>query len=257
MVEDEQAVSEVRAYLNTVKGFKSVSIHCRAENFGLATSIISGVTEVLSDYKTIIVLEDDMVTSSVFLRYMNNALLKFANDEDVISIHGYMFPVDTSDLPEAFFLRGADCWGWATWSHGWDQFNPDGQMLLDELCARGLEKDFDYANSYPYLDMLKDQIKGLNDSWAIRWYASAFLANKLTLYPGCSLVHNIGNDGSGVHSKDSRQMDVNLRTEPIKLDNIPLNENTKAKLAIIRFYHRQAPSWWIRILKKLFKMWAS
>lgn len=51
--------------------------------------------------------------------------------------------------------------------------------------------------------MLEDQIRGKNNSWAIRWYASAFLKNKLTLYPKNSFVKNIGVDGSGTHGIES------------------------------------------------------
>ena len=120
-----EAVDEVRTYLTTVKGFRSVTVHHRPHNFGLAKSIIEGVTEVLQQYERVIVLEDDLVTSPFFLTYMNQALERFANDNRVVSIHGYVYPVRGA-LPEAFFLPGADCWGWATWRRGWACFNPDG-----------------------------------------------------------------------------------------------------------------------------------
>ena len=77
-------------------------------------------------------LEDDLVTSRYFLKYMNEALNHYAHDERVASVHGYVYPVN-DPLPETFFLRGADCWGWATWRRGWECFNADGQYLLDEL----------------------------------------------------------------------------------------------------------------------------
>ncbi len=39
----------------------------------------------------------------------------------------------------------------------------------------------------PLQKCLKNQIEGKNNSWVIRWYAYALLANKkLTLYPGKS-----------------------------------------------------------------------
>jgi hypothetical protein len=50
--------------------------------------------------------------------------------------------------------------------------------------------------------MLKDQISNKIDSWAIRWYASAFINNKYTLYPSITLIYNIGFDNSGVHGRD-------------------------------------------------------
>lgn len=133
----EPAVDAVRAYLATISGFRSTTIHRRPHNLGLAQSIIQGVTQVLAEHDSVIVLEDDMVTSPHFLTYMNEALDLFANDERVISIHGYTYPVK-QPLPEAFFLPGADCWGWATWRRGWALFNPDGQMLLDQLKRHNL-----------------------------------------------------------------------------------------------------------------------
>jgi hypothetical protein len=217
--ESQPDVIEVRAYLKKITGFRSVTIHHRPCNLGLAKSIISGVTEVLEKYECVIVLEDDLVTSPYFLTYMNEALVKYAGDDRVISIHGYVYPV-MKTLPEAFFLRGADCWGWATWRRGWNLFNPSGQLLMAELKGQGLMNKFNFNGTYSFSHMLEQQIKGANDSWAVRWYASAFLANKLTLYPGRSLVHNIGNDGSGVHCDKSSAYDVFLSLTPIDLNGI-------------------------------------
>lgn len=214
--EDEVAVKEVRSYLSTIKGFRSVTIYHRAYNFGLAKSIIEGVTEILENHDSVIVLEDDIVTSPYFLTYMNDALKRFKNDDRVISIHGYVYPTKEK-LPEAFFMKGADCWGWATWKRGWDFFNPNGEMLIKELERRGLIKEFDFNGAYSFSKMLRNQIQGKNDSWAVRWHASAFLAGKLTLYPGRSLVHNIGNDSTGSHCGSSSIWDVSLSSTPVDL----------------------------------------
>jgi hypothetical protein len=232
-----QTVTAVRKYLQTITGFRSVSIRPRPHNFGLAKSIIEGVTEVLSRYERIIVLEDDMVTSSYFLGFMNEALDSFADDERVVSVHGYVYPVQQS-LPEAFFLRGADCWGWATWRRGWALFNPDGQDLLDELKRRDLIKAFNFNGAYGYSQMLESQIKGANDSWAIRWYASAFLADKLTLYPGRSLVHNIGNDSSGTHCGSNSTHDAALSNSMIGLSGIEVKHSELGFSVFERFFRR-------------------
>jgi hypothetical protein len=230
-----QAVTAVREYLQTITGFRSVTIHLRPHNFGLAKSIIAGVTEVLSHYERIIVLEDDMITSPHFLSYVNEALDRFADDERVISVHGYVYPVQHA-LPEAFFLRGADCWGWATWRRGWALFNPDGQALLNELKRRDLIKAFDFNGAYAYSHMLKSQIKGTNDSWAIRWYASAFVADKLTLYPGRSLVNNIGNDSSGTHCDSNSTHDAVLSSTPINFAGVEVEHSKLGFLAFERFF---------------------
>ena len=236
-----QSVAAVREYLQTITGFRSVTIYPRPHNYGLAKSIIEGVTEVLSRYERIIVLEDDMVTSPHFLSYMNEALDRFADDDRVISVHGYVFPIQQA-LPEAFFLRGADCWGWATWRRGWALFNLDGQALMDELKHGDLLKAFDFNGAYGYSQMLESQIKGANDSWAIRWYASAFLADKLTLYPGRSLVHNIGNDGNGTHCGSNTTYDAALSTTPISLAGIEVKPSKLGLSAFERFFHRSKSS---------------
>ena len=232
-----QKVDEVRKYLTTITGFHSVKLIHRSHNFGLATSIIQGVTEVLKQSERVIVLEDDMIVSPYFLTYMNDALDQFAENERVISIHGYVYPVQ-QELPEAFFIPGADCWGWATWRRGWEIFNSDGQFLLDALTRQGLLRTFDFNGAYPYSLMLKEQIQGKNDSWAVRWYASAFLHNKLTLYPGCSLVHNIGNDNSGTHCGESGSMDVELNENPINLKNIKVEVSPVALAAFENYFKK-------------------
>jgi hypothetical protein len=255
---DKQAeVKEVRAYLASISGFRSVTIHHRPHNFGLANSIIGGVTQVLTDHELIIVLEDDMVTSPHFLAYMNEALERFADDERVISIHGYVYPVQHT-LPEAFFLAGADCWGWATWRRSWRLFNPDGQALLDELQRRDLLKDFDFNGAYGYSQMLKSQIMGTNDSWAVRWHASAFLADKLTLYPGRSLVHNIGNDNSGTHCGDSDLHDTEVSQTPIDLSCIEVKPSEEGRHAFERFFRQSRDGLWKRLVRRVSKiLWAS
>ena len=245
----QKSVNEVRQYIDKIDGFKSVTIIKRIKNFGLAESIIDGVTTIVNQYGRIIVLEDDMVVSPYFLEYMNEALEQFVDDDRVISVHGYVYPVDI-ELPEAFFLPGADCWGWATWRRGWALFNSDGQYLLDELVRRHLIQEFDYNGAYPFLSMLKDQIKGANDSWAIRWHASAFLAGKLTLYPGRSLVHNIGTDSSGTHCGDSDNMDAKLSETKIKLNNIAVEFSRTGREAFENFFRQSQKKLLNRLLGK-------
>ena len=221
-------VDEVRAYIRGINGFRSVRIVERSRNFGLAKSIISGVTGIVNARGTVIVFEDDLVTSPYFLTYMNEALKFYVYEKRVVSIHGYSYPVN-KNLPETFFIRGADCWGWATWKRGWDFFRPEGAKLLQELEARNLTEEFDFGRSYGFTAMLRAQIAGKNDSWAVRWYASAFLADRLTLYPGISLVDNIGHDTTGTHSKQSEKYRSPVSERKIDIRTIPLEENIQAK----------------------------
>ena len=227
-------IAEVRAYMRTIEGFNSVRVFERAENAGLAKSIIDGVTRVCSEHGRVIVLEDDLVTSPWFLQYMNEALAKYEQAHRVASIHGYCFPTQ-QPLPETFFLRGADCWGWATWRRAWKDFEVDGAKLLQTLIDRGLERAFDLDGAYGFTQMLRHQIAGLNDSWAIRWHASCFLQDKLTLYPGRSLVRNIGTDSSGTHSVDTADFTSSLAAAPIRVERIALEPSESGRAAFAQF----------------------
>src|SRR3972149_7058471 len=142
-IEDETNVKNVRAFIRNVKGFKNVTITERGKNLGLANSIIDGVTTVINRFGKIIVLEDDMLLSKYFLQFMNDGLNVYEKEDDVISIHGYIYPVKVK-LPETFFLRGADCWGWATWKRSWVYFEANSYRLLNEIKTRKLEFEFDF-----------------------------------------------------------------------------------------------------------------
>ena len=248
--EDNTAVESIRKYIKTINGFKKVSLVERRVNLGLAKSIISGVSEAVKNHGRVIVLEDDLVTSPFFLKFMNDALEYYQEDERVISVHGYVYPVHAT-LPDTFFLRGADCWGWATWKRGWDLFEPDGEKLLGEIRNRKLERDFDFGGNYPYTKMLKDQTRGKNDSWAIRWHASAYLAGKFTLYPGRSLVRNIGADNSGTHTGKTFVFDTMVSEEPIMVSTIPVEESRSARREIERYFRRTKPGAAARLIKKV------
>lgn len=255
--DDKNQVLEVRKFLKSIEGFESVKIIERCDNLGLSRSIILGVTETLKEFDRAIILEDDLVTSPNFLEYMNCALNHYRNDERVASIHGYVYPTKES-LPSTFFIKGADCWGWGTWKRAWALFNEDGLSLRAAIESSGLKSEFDFGNSYPYFQMLQDNIDGKNDSWAIRWYATAFIHNLLTLYPGRSLVSNIGNDGSGTHKDLSTIFDTKLISYKVPVGGVAVEESLVGRLAFTKYFKRNLGEIsplhkLIRILKKKLK----
>ena len=236
--QDEEAVREVRAVARAATGFARVDVVEREANLGLAASVIDGVGRVLADHERVVVVEDDLVVSPDFLRYLNAGLDLYAADAEVVSIHAYVVPVQAA-LPQSFFLRGADCWGWATWRRGWAVFEPDGAALLQRLRDTGQARAFDLDGAYPYAQMLERQVSGEVDSWAVRWYASAFLAGKLTLYPGRSLVENVGQDGSGTHSVATRTHAAVAGRLTGPLERVAVVESAAARAEIVRTLARE------------------
>src|SRR4030067_1116829 len=147
-----EAVNEVRQYIRQIDGFKSVTIVERETNFGLASSIIDGVTKLCGKYGRVIVLEDDLVTSRHFLRYMNDALDMYADEDQVMHISGSTYPIEAM-VEETFFLRIPLCWGWGTWDSAWRHFKKSNDVLLKfDLKMR---RDFTFNETYDTWEQLE------------------------------------------------------------------------------------------------------
>lgn len=239
----KQKVDELRSYLHTIKGFKSITIVEREKNWGLANSIVDGVTEVVNKYGKVIVLEDDHSVSSFFLKYMNEGLERYNNNDNIISIHGYMYP-HSEPLPEAFLIKGADCWSWATWKRGWDLFSFDAKSLYERIVRENKAREFSFNYSFHYMEMLKRQAKGVANSWAICWYASAFLNNKYTLYPGQSLMQLNDSDGSdSTHGSSNSAFIVEFKKNPINWELVDDKEESKEGRAAFEKFFCSIKSW--------------
>ena len=246
-----EKVAEVRALIKQVEGFKSVEIIERSSNLGLANSVISGVSQLMEEYGQAIIFEDDLITSPCTLRYFNDALFRYQNDDQVMHIGAYMYPLplaESEQLPETFFFRAATSWGWATWARAWKHFNPDVEALMKQFDA-DQKHQFSIEGSMNFWKQMQELKSGKNNSWAIRWYASIFLKGGLTLNPAHSLVSNIGHDGSGVHSGINEIYNVSIHTHPVKHFPELIAEHAAAYNIIKIFLKNRKGNIWQRVLR--------
>lgn len=219
-------------------------------NKGLAASIVSGVTQVIKEHGRVIVLEDDLHVAPGFLRYMNEALELYQNDEKVMHIAGYMFPVKAK-LPDTFFYRSMFCWGWATWGRAWQHFNGDAANLYQQLEAKGFPKDFNVHPSNEFYDSLRANMEGRVTTWAIKWLSTIYLMGGLCLVPGKSLVRNIGHDGSGVHCGSNEAMAIQPIADSVPVKRIAIEPSKAAYKAMYQYYDRLQYNLKNRILNKI------
>lgn len=243
---DEEKVNEVREFIKTIDGFKSIEIRERKVNMGLANSVIAGVSELTKAYGQVIVFEDDLISSPYTLTYFNEALNRYRAEPKVMHIGAYMYVLGDKDLPESFFYRAATSWGWATWERAWENFEPNIDTLLQQFDAKK-KNAFSIEGTMNFWKQMQDFKRGKNNSWAIRWYASIFLKGGLTLNPSQSLVNNIGHDGTGVHSGMNDIYNVIINPQPIKQFPNILAEDEKAYAAIKHFLANRKGSLWERI----------
>lgn len=193
-------IAEVRKYIHTIEGFKSITIEESPENNGLANSVIAGVTKIINQFGKVIVVEDDIVTHPFFLRFMNDALTAFANNKQIFTAGGYHynFKIPFWYREKTYLLPRVASWGWATWADRWNlaDWNADhyasvinNQNEMERLSIGG--KDLP--------EMLKKKLSGDIDSWAILWNYCMFTHNSYCLQPTRSLTTNTGFDNSGTN----------------------------------------------------------
>lgn len=231
-----QALNETRKIIKKKQWCKEVHLIERLENKGLADSIIEGVTEIVNQYGQIIVLEDDVVTSPGFLKYMNDALCVYASTEKVMHISGYMYPLEVIEPnQETFFCNILSCWGWATWKRAWQFLDTEPSHHLARLKTYRKIKDFNICgNADFYSQLLANQRKDIY-TWAVKWYASWKLVGGYSLFPKKSLVQNIGHDGSGIHCTPNSWFNTTL-IDNIEVKPLEIVENRATKKQIDDYY---------------------
>lgn len=191
-------IEEVKNIVTNVSGFKHVDIRINHENKGLADSIIDGVTEVINSHKKIIVLEDDILTSRFFLRFMNDNLDLYQSTDKIFSIGACNYFAEGNRFSSKVFIPIPDCWGWATWADRWASFEKNTNKLIQLIAENRLSDPFNLYGFYNFNDMLQDQLTGKINSWAIRWQANCYLQHKLNIYPNPSITQHM-HSTSGTH----------------------------------------------------------
>ncbi len=203
---DKWKVSEVRKYLKTISGFKTITIFESEKNKGLANSIISGVTKMINQYGKVIVLEDDLITSPNFLDFMNQALDFYENNPVIQSISGYTLALPSLKNYHKDYYLGyrASSWGWGTWKKRWNDIDWDAKQYAQ--FKKNIISQIKFMRGGSDMPrMLRLQMKGKVDSWAIRWCFDQFLKDQLTVFPSVSKVINIGDGVEATHTKNTKR----------------------------------------------------
>ncbi len=230
--DDPARVAEVRQYVKGIKGFRNVLISESKINLGLAKSVIAGVSSVLVRHENAIVMEDDLVCSTDFLDFMNQALKVYQFNPAIFSVSGYTYPIREPQnyRSDVYLFPRASSWGWGTWTDRWQQadwnLSDFSQFIRDKQAHTAFMR-----GGEDLLPMLLKQQLGKIDSWAIRWTYAHYKHNAGCLSPVKPKIHSIGADNSGTHLGNTKRYAVQLSEEPVRLEaNIAVNEQVLKSL---------------------------
>lgn len=250
---EKDNVLKVREILSNLTGFKNITITYQNRNKGLSSSIIDGVSSIVNKHGEVIVLEDDIVTSKYFLEYMNEALQRYRLQKDVWHISGWNYPIASDGhRKSAFFWRGMNCWGWATWLDRWQHFEKNPDRLVKQWSKDDISRFNVDGTSDLWSQVLANQ-SGRLSTWAVFWYATIFENKGLCLNPYQTLVHNIGNDGSGENCIEDDLYKSPMANHPISVFPSTFVESMGAVAKIKSFNRSLTPPYWQRIIRKLKK----
>lgn len=199
-------VEEVRRILRKVD-WTEVRLIERQTNLGLGRSVMAGVAEVLAEFETVIVFEDDIVATPGTYSFMRTALERYRDDSRVMSVtawtHPRILPADVGG--RSYFDGRAESWSWGTWRRAWIGMDRPALALVRECILRGIDP---YRYGADLVEMaIREERENL---WAVRWSYNHLVKGGLCLRPPWSLVENIGwgDDATNTKSDAGWQLEI-------------------------------------------------
>ena len=234
---DKVWVAKVREECKQARGFFRLTLIERDKNYGLAENIISGVSHEIEKYGAVIVLEDDLVTSPGFLKYMNEAL-DFYSNTNIFSICGYspQLKIPAEYTYSTYLAPRIGSWGWASWEEKWKKVDWEVADFYQFIRSPRERKRFEAGGNDLPVMLLKQMQKKIN-SWAVRFTYACFKLDNRVVYPIQSLVRNAGIDGSGTHMKKSDKYKSRI-TDKVESSYFcpPAHENAAIRRQFRKFY---------------------
>ena len=203
---NESDAKKIESVFSVVEVFKkstlpNIEVRKRERNLGCQRNISSAISEVLAAYGRIIVVEDDVLVSRYFLRYMDDALTLYENDTRIWGVNGHQCPY--MRLPMDFkgdvYLSPRNlCTGWGTWKDRWNkvdfQIKDWPQFIADKdnaqkICSAG----------WDIKAMLDKHYKGKLNSWALPCTYYMVKHDMYVVEPRYSLTKNVGFGLESVH----------------------------------------------------------
>lgn len=190
--------------------FKQLIVFKQTENLGPGKNGTFLHRYVENNYDRWIGCDDDCEFSPNFLEYMNKCLDAFENDEDVVAVTGYSYPIEWSVSEGATCMKqqfNAATWGLGRWVKKNKQISEyirSGKMLDDAemVIKTGRDKKMEARCYVQYFNQATSNKNGMGKilmtsvtDIALRAYLAC--QDKYCVSPILSKVKNFGFDGSG------------------------------------------------------------
>jgi hypothetical protein len=192
---DKKGVLEVREYIDSIPGFKKVIKHYRETNVSTGPNFREGLTYLSNNYERFIIVEDDLVVSSNYIKYLSDGLEFYKDQKSVFCITAYVFPVKATNYPYDSIVYKRFCsYGWGGWGDRFKAVIWDHAQLNNLMNTSPGFKPRLNAEGYDLVRMLKKQINGIISTWDVQLQVHVAENRLKVIYPVLSKVNNIGFD---------------------------------------------------------------
>lgn len=213
VVNEQEVVESVRKYVETHIDWdcKLLTLY-RTKNLGCGKAVSSAISWFFKNEKDGIILEDDCLPNQSFFNYCEVLLDRYRDNKQVYHISGDQFVKDYKSKYSYYFAKIQHCWGWASWSDRWADYQYDLNKIPDNVIQK-FSKSREIQNYWS--NILTMMRLGKIDTWDYQWVFSIVNRNGLCINPSSNLVSNIGFGNKSTHTSDKDNPYANLGTYPV------------------------------------------
>ncbi|WP_269523425.1 hypothetical protein [Coraliomargarita parva] len=244
---DADRVAAVRSQFESLPWECELTTIHREHNLGVRANISDGITRFLDACEAGIILEDDCLPTGSFLRFADEMLVRYREDERIYAVSGYTGKDNGLGIHESYtFSDYFSCWGWATWRRAWVNYDPDMHGFLNPLHWGQIHRRvFPGLRQRAYWGFILGRVsRGTTDSWAYRYQLSIWLQRGLAIFPNRNLVSNVGfgedaTNTAGLSGTESQELAFPLK-HPEQVEASPqlnkwIEDNWHSKSPGMRF----------------------
>ncbi|MCX6494677.1 MAG: hypothetical protein NTY82_02725 [Actinobacteria bacterium] len=199
---DAEKVELVRNVARSATWAKNLELVFRDSNIGLRAAVVASVSDAVSRFGRVIVVEDDLIPGPQMIPFMKAMLDRYADDTRIEHVSGFdMVPPSAHSFSDVRprLTRYPESYAWATWERAWKGYDDSLEWAMDASVSDIAKIVGSTVGALRWKQNFHDAEAGRISTWAYRWLASMWSRDSYMLSPGANLSTYRGHD-DGTHT---------------------------------------------------------
>jgi hypothetical protein len=222
-MQDMLKVKECVDIIENYQKERMINTLYQQQNLGCKEGEQSAMNWFFENNEAGIILEDDILIEKEFLKFCDENLIKYKNDERIWAICGFIpFEIESLDSKTAnkkfFTCDTPQTWGWASWRRVWDKYqneiniNEFKHIKYPEIFYGGKFRINRNIWERRFLDLINERVS----TWDYQFTLSCWNNQGVNIFPYKNYVNNIGFDSEATHTL----IKPHKSSEIVKIENI-------------------------------------